>query len=163
MKLFMKQKVFSWRDRFFVKDENGNDRYYVEGEFFSWGKKLHVYDAGGTEVAFIREKVWSFHPRYYIDINGREVCAIVKKFTFLRPSYYLEGLPWTMSGDFWAHDYFLTDNDRQIMSLSKKWFTWGDSYQLDIADPRNELLCLCIALAVDCVLAAESAAASAST
>jgi uncharacterized protein YxjI len=44
MKLYIKQKVFSWADRFTVKDENGADRYFVEGEMFSWGKKLHVYD-----------------------------------------------------------------------------------------------------------------------
>jgi len=44
MKLYLKQKVFSWRDRFFAKDESGNDRYAVEGEIISWGKKLRVYD-----------------------------------------------------------------------------------------------------------------------
>ena len=42
MKLYIKQKVFSWVDRFTVFDETGADKYYVEGEFFSWGKKLHV-------------------------------------------------------------------------------------------------------------------------
>ena len=44
MKLYIKQKVFSWGDKFTVKDVNGEDRYFVEGEIFSWGKKLHVYD-----------------------------------------------------------------------------------------------------------------------
>ena len=37
MKLYIKQKVFSWADRFTVKDSSGNDRYFVEGELFSWG------------------------------------------------------------------------------------------------------------------------------
>jgi uncharacterized protein YxjI len=46
------------------------------------------------------------------------------------------------------------------MSLSKKWFTWGDSYELDIADPRDEVLCLCITLSVDCVLAAQNDASN---
>ena len=31
MKLYLKQKVFSFRDRFYVKDDAGNDCYYVEG------------------------------------------------------------------------------------------------------------------------------------
>jgi len=152
MKLYLKQKVFSWRDRFFAKDENGNDRYAVEGEIFTWGKKLHVYDSNGNEAAFIRQKVWSWMPRYYIEMGGRVVCELVKEFTFFRPSYRLEGSSWRLEGDFWAHEYSLHDNERQIMRLSKKWFTWGDSYELDIADPRNEVLCLCVALAVDCVL-----------
>ena len=51
MKLYIKQKVFSWGDKFTVKDSNGEDRYYVEGEIFSWGKKLHVYDMRGLHQA----------------------------------------------------------------------------------------------------------------
>ena len=44
MKLYIKQKVFSWGDKFTVKDEAGRDRYYVEGEIFTFGRKLHVYE-----------------------------------------------------------------------------------------------------------------------
>ena len=57
MKLYIKQKVFSWVDRFTVFDETGADKYHVEGEFFSWGKKLHVTDLTGREIAFIQQKV----------------------------------------------------------------------------------------------------------
>ena len=159
MKLYMKQKVFSWRDRFFVKDETGNDLYAIEGEILSLGKKLHIYDSSGVEVAFIRQKVLSWLPRFYVEMNGNVVCEIVKELTFFRQSYRLASLPWRLDGDFWAHEYALTENGRQVMSLSKKWFTWGDSYELDIADSNDELMCLCIALAVDCALATQNAAA----
>jgi uncharacterized protein YxjI len=156
MKLYLKQKVFSWRDRFYVKDETGNDRFSVEGEIFTWGKKLHVYDANGDKIAFIRQKMWSWLPRYYVEIGGRVMCEVVKEVTFFKPRYHLEGLSWRLEGDFWAHEYSLTEDSRQIMGLSKKWFTWGDSYELSITDPRDELLCLCVALAVDCALATQT-------
>jgi uncharacterized protein YxjI len=153
MRLYLRQKVFSWRDRFFVYDEFGNERYYVEGEIFSWGKKLHVYDINGMEAAFIRQKVMSWMPRFFVEIGDRVVCEIVKELTLFRQSYRIEGLPWHMHGDFWAHEYSLENNGFQVMNLSKKWFTFGDSYELDIANPQDELLCLCVALAVDCALA----------
>jgi len=156
MKLYLKQKVFSWKDRFFVKDESEADRYSVEGEILSIGKKLHVYDSSGAKVAFIREKVMSFMPRYFIEINGQLVCEVVKKFTFFKPSYAVEGLSWDLKGDFIAHNYTLTEKNREIMTLRKKMISWGDSYELYIADSQHELLCLCIALAVDCALAAEN-------
>jgi uncharacterized protein YxjI len=156
MKLYIKQKVFSWRDRFFVKDEGGNDRYAAEGEFFTWGKKLHIYNENGFETAFIRQKVLSLMPRFFIEIGGREICEIVKEFTFFKQNYRIAGLPWHLSGDIWAHEYSLEDyNGSQIMRLSKKWFTWGDSYELEIADAQNELPCLCVALAVDCAMAVQ--------
>jgi uncharacterized protein YxjI len=160
MKLYMKQQVFSWRDRFNVKDENGNDRYIVEGEILTLGKKLHVYHTGGGKSAYIRQKVPSLLPRYFVEIGGRPVCAVVKEFTLLKPRYRIEGLSWHMEGDYWAHEYSLLDGGRQVMRLSKKWFSWGDSYELDIADPRDELPCLCVALAVDCALAAQNSGAA---
>ena len=82
MKLYMKQKVFSWKDRFTVWDANGNDRYYVEGELISFGKKLHVYDVQNREVAFIHQKLFSLLPRYFVSVNGVDVAEIVKEFTF---------------------------------------------------------------------------------
>lgn len=58
-----------------------------------------------------------------------------------------------MKGDFWEHNYVMHDNRNEIMRLNKAWFTWGDSYELEILDPQNEILCLSIALAVDCAVA----------
>ncbi len=153
MKLYMKQKVFSWTEKFHVADEYGNSRYFVEGELFSWGKKLHIINNAGQEVAFIRQKIMSWLPRYFVEINGIVVAAIVKDFTFFRPSYHVEGLPWQMDGDFWEHDYVMYDDRQEIMRMRKAWFTWGDSYELVINDPKNEILCLGVALAVDCAVA----------
>ena len=42
MKLYIKEKVFSWGDKFTVKDELGNDKYVVEGEV-SAGVKNSMY------------------------------------------------------------------------------------------------------------------------
>lgn len=160
MKLYMKQKVFSWRDKFAVKDDQERDRYYIEGELLSWGKKLHIYDMEHREVAFIREKVMAWMPRYIVEIDGREVCQIVQRFTLLRPRYALEGLPWQVQGDFWAHEYTVYDGESEIMQISKAWFTWGDSYLLDIARPEDELLCLCVVLAVDAATQSAQVASS---
>jgi len=80
----------------------------------------------------------------------------VKEFTVFKQSYRIEGLPWRMDGDLWAHEYSLYNGDQQVMQMSKKWISWGDSYELDIADPQNELLCLCVTLAVDCALDQQS-------
>lgn len=95
----------------------------------------------------------SWLPRYFIEINGIVVANIVKDFTFFRPSYHVEGLPWQMNGDFWEHNYVMHDGRYEIMRLSKSWFTWGDSYELEIFDSQNEILCLSVALAVDCAVA----------
>ena len=156
MKLYIKQKVFSWSDLFTVKDSYGADRYYVEGELFSWGKKLHVYDMAGNEVAFIQQKVFSFLPRYFVYVNGEEIAEIVKEFTFLFPRYSIEGLGWDIEGSFIAHDYEITQDGRPIVTITKEWMTWGDSYELDITDSRDEIVALAVVLTIDAVTESKS-------
>ena len=155
MKLYIKQKVFTWGDKFTVKDAYGQDKYFVEGEIFTWGKKLHVYDIHNREVAFIKQEVWSFLPKYYVYVAGREVAQIVKEFTFLFPKYRIDGLGWEINGGFWDHDYEITCGGSPIVGIHKEWMTWGDCYEADIANPADELIALSVVLAIDCVLAAQ--------
>lgn len=163
MKLYMKQKVFSWNDRFSIKDEFGNDKYYVEGELFSWGKKLHVYNLAGSEVAFIQQKLFTLLPRFHVFVNGTQVAEIVKEFSFLFPRYSVEGLGWDVEGKFMAHDYEILQNGVHIVSIRKEWMTWGDTYEIDIANDADEVIALAVVLAIDCVMASSQAAAAASS
>ncbi len=150
MKLYIRQKVFSFKDKFTVKDEYGQDKYMVEGEFFSLGKKLHVYDMAGNEVAFIQQKLLSFLPRYLVFVGDRQIAEIVKQFSLFRPKYEVAGLDWQVDGDFMAHDYEVTENGRPVVIIHKEWMTWGDCYELDIAPYANEIAALATVLAIDC-------------
>ena len=161
MKLYIQEKVFSWGDKFTVKDEYGNDKYYVQGEVFSWGKKLHVYDMTGNEVAFIKQEVWSFLPRFYVFCNNVQVAEIKKEFSFIFPKYSVAGLGWEIEGRFMAHDYEIKKGSRTIVSISKEWMTWGDSYELDIANPEDEIVSLAVVLTIDCVTEASAGASAA--
>ena len=158
MKLYIKEKVFSWGDKFSVKDEYGSDKYFVEGEVFSWGKKLHVYNNAGYEVAFIKQEVFSFMPRYYVFCGDRQVAEIKKEFSFLFPRYSIAGLGWEIKGRFMAHEYEIIQGGRTIVSISKEWMTWGDSYELDILNPADEIVALAVVLTIDCVTESSSGA-----
>ncbi len=153
MKLYMKQKVFSLRDRFTIKDKDGNDRYCVEGQLLSLGNKLHIYDMDKNEVAFVREKLISFRPKFIVEIDGQQVAEIVKKITLLKPKYYIEGPGWEVTGKILEHDYSVMDGVDVIASIHKKWMSWGDSYEIDIDDPENEVFALAVVLAIDVVMA----------
>ena len=159
MKLYIKQKLFSWRDKFAVKDENKRDRWFAQGEIFTLGRKLHVYDANGIEVAFIRQKILSFLPRYYIEIGGK-VYEFVKEFTLLHPKYTIRNLDWFIDGNFLEHDYAVANGQGGVMRISKAWLSWSDFSELNITNGQDELLCLCVALAIDCINADAQTAAN---
>lgn len=152
MKLYMKQKVFSFRDKFTIKDENGNDKYYVEGEILSLGKKLRVYDMHGNKLAFVREKLVTFMPKFTVEIHGREIAEIVKKITLFTPKYYVNGLGWDVDGDLFSHNYVIYDRGRIVVSIHKQWMAWGDTFELDVHDEKNEIAALAVVLAIDAVM-----------
>ena len=152
MKLLIQEKVFSWSDRFTVRDESGHDRYFVEGELFSWGKKLHVCAPDGREVAYVEQKIFTFLPRYQVFVNGELIGEVVREFTFFRPRYTVEGAGWDVEGEFWEHDYTVYHHGEPIVSIRKEWLTWGDCYTLDIRDPADEIRALALVLAIDCAI-----------
>ena len=162
-KLYIKQKVFSWKDRFSVFNEWGEDVYRVEGELISLGKKLHVCDMADREVAFIHQKVLSFLPRYFISRNGEDVAEVVKKLTFLKAKYEIPAFGWTVQGNFTAHEYTISSEAGVVAAISKKWFSWGNTYEIDSAPGFDPLNVLCVVLIIDAVLASQDAAAAAST
>ncbi len=160
MKLYIKQKAFSFGDKFFVKDEYECDKYYVEGEVFTLGKKLHVYDSDNSEVMYISQRPFAFMPKVDIYINDTLIGTLIKEFTFFSQIYTLEGPSWDIEGDFMAHDYNMTKDGSIIATVEKEWFTWGDSYSLEVNDPSDELTALGVLLAIDVVNAAQAAAAN---
>lgn len=99
MKLYIKQKVFSFRDQFTVKDAYGTDRYFAQGDYFSLGRNLRICDANGQEIILIKQKLWSFLPRFYVYVAGEKVAEVIKEFTFFKPRYRIEGPGWSVSGD----------------------------------------------------------------
>ena len=163
MKLFIKQKVFSLKDKFSVTDELGNPVYNVEGEFFSIGKKFHVYDLSGKEVLFLKQKVLSLFPRFLVYSGDKYLFEIHQLFSFLKPKYEINGINWKIDGTFWEHDYNIIDErGNSVVSVHKKWMSWGDTYELDLADSADVLTALGAVLAIDAVLEAQAAAASSS-
>lgn len=155
MNLYIKQRIFSWGDKFSIYAENGNERFHVEGEIFTLGKKLHLYDTAGNELAFIQQKVMSFLPKYYILRNNSQIAEIVKEFTFFKQEYSVNGLGWHVHGDFWAHEYEITSSGRLIASVSKEWLTWGDTYQIHLANDADTVNALAVVLVIDACIAAQ--------
>ena len=156
MNLYLKQKVFSWNDKFTVYDELGRDRYYVESELFSWSKKLHIYDLAGNEVAFIQQKLFSFLPRYYVYVGGEEIAEIVKSFNIFRQEYTINRLGWSVHGNYFAHEYEITTwEGYPLVGVSKAWFSWGDAYELRIDPDVDEVTALSVVLVIDACIEAQ--------
>ena len=153
MRYVMKQKLFSWGDDFTIRDENGNDVFFVDGEALSLGKRLSLQDMEGHELAYITQKLFAWGPTYEIYRSG-DLAAVVKKelFTFFHCTFTVD-VPGpddlTAEGEFTDHEYVFTRGARSVATVSKKWFSWSDTYGVEIADAEDAVLILASTVVVD--------------
>ena len=154
MKLYIKQEVFSGLDHFYVKDEAGNDIYEVKApkKAVIVGLQLNILDMEGRELAYVDQKMMSLQPTFRVHRNGEQVATISKKFTMLKPQYVVKELGWTIKGDFTAHDYTVSDQRGVVMTISKQWLTWGDTFVLDLQDTAHVLEAMAVVFAIDQVV-----------
>jgi uncharacterized protein YxjI len=153
LRYLLKQKLFALGNDFMVKDEEGNDKYFVDGKAFSIGDKLSFQDLRGTELAFIRQKLLAWGPTYEIYRSGKLV-AMVKKDLF-SPLHHtfnvdVEGPDDLQAkGNLLDYEYTFRRGEVEVAAVSKQWFTLRDTYGVDIKKDEDELLILASTVVID--------------
>jgi uncharacterized protein YxjI len=153
MRYIMKQKVFSFGDKFAIRNENGEDAFFVNGEVFSLGHRLSLEDAQGNELIFIKQRLLSWGPTYEL-YRGEEHVATIKKeiFTFLHCTFdiHIDGQGnLEAQGDLSDHEYSVTREGELVAQVSKQWFSWSDTYGVDVASSEDPVLILASTVAID--------------
>jgi uncharacterized protein YxjI len=155
MRYLMKQKIFCFGDDFAIKNEAGADIFFVDGKAFSFGDKLSFQDMNGNELAFIRQKLLSWGPTYEI-YRDDELAAVVKKelFTFFRCAFTVD-VPgpndYEAQGSFTDMEYTFTRGGATVAEVSKRWFSFSDTYGVDITDGEDDILILASTVVIDMV------------
>jgi len=149
MRLLIKQRVFSWTDSYDIYDEGGHVKYFVKAELIALGHQLHVYDVNHNEVGVIRQRIMTLLPAFDIEVNGKILGCVKKKFTLFYPQYEIDYNRWRVEGDFLGWNYEVFSGCSAVMHISKEIFRWGDTYAINFANPADELLGLLLVIAID--------------
>ncbi len=156
MRYVMKQKLFCFGDDFRIQDAEGHDAYFVDGKAFTLlREKLSFQDMAGRELAFIRSRILSLRKSYEILRDG-QLAAVVSKdlFTFFRCSFTVD-VPGPddlqAQGRFLDHEYTFTRGGRVVAEVSKRWFSWTDTYGVDVAVGEDDVLLLARTVVIDMV------------
>jgi uncharacterized protein YxjI len=149
----MKQRLFSWGDDFYIQDETGQNRFYVDGKVLSLGHQFSFQDLAGQEICFIKQVILSWGQSYEI-YKADQLWATVKKelFTFFNCRFEVDGGGQNhveASGNFLNHQYTFTRGDQTIAQVSKQWFTLADTYGVDVAQDEDDILILASTVVID--------------
>lgn len=151
----MKQKFFSLGGQFNIKDEAGVDVFVVTGAVFTFGHQLTFSDMEGNQLAFIKQKVFSWGPTYEIYRQG-QLYAVVKKelFTFFKHVFTVD-IPGpddlVAEGDFLDLEFNFTRHGELVAQCSRQWFTFADTYGVDVQPGEDDVLILASTVVIDMV------------
>ncbi|WP_339217760.1 LURP-one-related family protein [Ornithinibacillus sp. FSL M8-0202] len=149
--LYIKQKVFSIGEKFTVKDQEENDVYFVEGSFMKVPKTFSIMNTARDEVATVTKKVFSFLPKFFVEVNGQEVLTIKKEISFFKARYTIDAVGIEIRGNWWDMNFQVERHGEVVGKVNKVWFSWGDSYKVEILDEAMETIMIAIVVAIDCV------------
>ena len=119
------------------------------------GRNSHFKIWPGTNWLSSARSSLSWGPTYEI-YRGSELAAVVKKslFTFLHCKFTVD-VPGPddleAEGDFLDHEYSFTRGGRTVATVSKQWFSWTDTYGVEIADGEDDILILASTVVIDMV------------
>jgi len=155
MRYVMRQKLLSLADNFTIKNEQEQDVFLVKGKVFSFGDKLSFQDLAGNELVFIDQRLLNWSPTYEL-WKGDQLLAVVKRelFSFIHHRFTVD-VPGPndleAEGDFLDHEYTISRGGSVVATVSKRWFSWADTYGIEIADGEDDVLVLATAVVVDMV------------
>lgn len=151
MKYYVKQKVFSLKDKFYIKDESQNDKYMVQGKMFSLTNQLDLMNLNEEVLLTANKRMFQFFPKYAIVDSRGEQQAVVKRLFGLRPKFnvFIGNETLEVQGSFFAHSFTIIRNGINIASIIKKVMAFGDAYEIEIDEPNNEMLYLFIVIIID--------------
>ena len=162
-KLYIKQKLFSFGEKFTVYDEQERPQYYVQGSFMQLPKSFKVLNQREKEIATITKKIFSWLPKFYVDIRNNPQIIIDKELTFFKAKYHISAEGIEVQGNWWDMDFQVIRHGRVIADINKRWLTFGDTYEVNILDEKYEEMIISLVIAIDCVKEDQRAASSAST
>ena len=161
---YLKQKVFSFGEKYNVFDKNQNLVYHIKGQVFSIKNKMDMFKENQLVFHFER-KLFRFLPEYTMFTPSGEALATIKKnFTFIRGKLTVNSSYGDMEvvGEIFQRDFTVSKNGQEVMSVHKKWLSWGDSYEITIVEDEREAFYVALVILIDVIFHQSSGHSSSS-
>lgn len=151
MKLYLKQKVFKFLDHYDVYDEEQNVIFTVNQKFRFLGFHADVIAKEGFSSFEIDKEVFRFLPKYILTFEDGEQIILNFRFSLLQRKIDVETTFGNLfvRGNYWDLDFDVLKEQEVIATISKKWLSWGDTYEIDVYNEKYASEVLGIVIAID--------------
>jgi uncharacterized protein YxjI len=149
----LRRQLLAIGEDFWVQNAQGQNVYKLDGKVLTLTQTFALQDAGGNEVARMQAEMFTLRKTMDVE-RGGQVVATVKKafFNVLSQRFAVDlagGGELEAQGDILNHEFQITSGGQVVATISKQWFAADFMYGIAIAPGQDEVLMLCIAIAID--------------
>lgn len=152
MRYYMKSKFFKIKEDFWIKNDHGEDVYFVDNKFLSFGLQFEIL-RNNRVLYSVKEKLLTFMSNYEMFEQGNVVAHINQKFTFFRDKINVSSKygDLNIEGDYFDYNYEIYKDERLIAKVTKEFLSFTDNYYIDV-DFEDEAFVLALVVIIDNII-----------
>ncbi len=158
-----KEKFFKITDKYWIKDEDGNDSFYLDQDFTFMGYRATVYGPDRQRLFRIEKKILSLLPKFFVNFEDGSEMVINQRFTLLRKSIDVDTDFGTINlkGSVWDYNFIISLDGQKIGEVSRKFISLTDHYVLTVYDEDYTLAMIALVICLNKIHDDEESAANA--
>mmetsp|Transcript_15612 Transcript_15612/g.17350 ORF Transcript_15612/g.17350 Transcript_15612/m.17350 type:complete len:540 (+) Transcript_15612:27-1646(+) len=147
----LKHKWFSSNMK--IEDAYGNPIFVFKNKVISLGTDMYITDCrNGQDIGQIKQQLRLGMPQYSIYVLGRHHTTLKQKFTLGNLKFEMDthiGQKLVVTGNWYNCDFNFTRGGRLVARASKDFFSYSDSYGIEIMPGEDALVILASAVIID--------------
>ncbi len=147
----IKEQFFSINERMEILDPRSQTLLgYFRSKFLTLPKKYWLTHPNDQPIIGIEKQMLTFMPKFdFYEAVPHETLSqnshlgtLEKKFNFFTPKYYFKApngaIIYEIQGNLWERSFQVIQNGRIVAEISRKFWSWTDTYGIRIDPSKND-------------------------
>ena len=149
----LRRQLLALGEDFWIQNAQGENVYRLDGKVLTLTQTFALEDVNGNELARMQAEMFTLRRTMDVERGGQVVATIRKAFFNVlsqRFDVVVAGAgQLEAQGEITNHEFQITKDGQVVATVSKQWFAAEWMYGIAIAPGQDEVLMLCIAIAID--------------
>ena len=149
----LRRQLLAIGEDFWIQNAQGENVYRLDGKVLTLTQTFALEDVNGNELARMKAEMLTLRRTMDIERGGQVVATVRKAFiNILGQSFTIDIAgdgELRAHGDVLNHEFEIRAGDAVVATVSKQWFASEFMYGIAIAPGGDDVVMLCIAIAVD--------------
>ena len=149
----LRRQLLAFGEDFWIQNAQGENVYRLDGKVLALTQTFALEDVNSNELARMQAEMFTLRRTMDVERGGKVVATVRKAFINILGQSFSVDIPGggelQASGDILNHEFQITAGSVPVATISKQWFAAEFMYGIAIAPGQDEVLILCVAIAID--------------